>query len=53
MCYTETIVECFFNRKRATSHPMSQFKGKHSTRSEHIPRAHLEFAEWTPERFIS
>ena len=51
--YTESIVECFFNRKRVASHPRSQLKGKHSTRSEHMPRAHLEFAEWTPERFIS
>jgi transposase len=51
--YTETIVECFFNRKRVASHPRSQLKGKHSTRPEHMPRAHLEFAEWTPERFIS
>jgi transposase len=51
--YTETIVECFFNRKRVASHPRSQLKGKHSTRPEHMPRAHLEFAEWTPERFIA
>lgn len=51
--YTETIVECFFNRKRVASHARSQLKGKHTTRPEHMPRAHLEFAEWTPERFIS
>ncbi len=51
--YTETIVECFFNRKRVASHPRSQLKGKHTTCREHMPRAHLEFAEWTPERFIS
>lgn len=51
--YTETIVECFFNRKRVVSHLRSQLKGKHTTCPEHMPRAHLEFAEWTPERFIS
>ena len=51
--YTETIVECFFHRKRVASHTRSQLKGKHTTRPEHMPRAHLEFAEWTPERFIS
>lgn len=51
--YTETIVECFFNGKRVASHPRSGLKGKHSTRPEHMPKAHLEFAEWTPERFIS
>jgi len=51
--YTETIVECFFNRKRVASHQRSQLKGKPTTCREHMPRAHLEFAEWTPERFIS
>ena len=51
--YTETIVECFFNRKRVASHQRSYLKGKPTTCREHMPRAHLEFAEWTPERFIS
>ena len=50
---TETTVECFFNRKRVASHLRSHLKGKPTTCSEHMPRAHLEFAEWTPERFIS
>lgn len=53
VCYTETIVECFFNGKRVASHPRSRLKGKHSTSPEHMPKAHLEYAEWTPERFIS
>jgi len=51
--YTETTVECFFNGKRVASHPRSYLKGKPTTLHEHMPRAHLEFAEWTPERFIS
>lgn len=50
---TATIVECFFNKKRVASHPKSSLKGKHTTCPEHMPKAHLEFAEWTPERFIS
>ena len=50
---TETTVECFHNRKRVASHLKSSMKGKHTTCPEHMPRAHREFAEWTPERFIS
>jgi len=51
--FTGTTVECFFNSKRVASHARSFLKGKHTTCPEHMPRAHLEFAEWTPERFIS
>ena len=50
---TATTVECFFNRKRVASHLKSPLKGKPTTLPEHMPRAHLEYAEWTPERFIS
>lgn len=50
---TENTVECFFNGKRVASHARSFLKGKPTTCPEHMPRAHLEFAEWTPERFVS
>jgi len=51
--YTETIVECLYKGNRVASHPRSFAQGKHTTTPEHMPKAHREFAEWTPERIIS
>ncbi len=51
--YTETTVECFYKGNRVTSHPRSSVRGRHTTIPEHMPKAHLEFAAWTPERIIS
>jgi len=51
--YTETIVECFYKGNRVASHHKSSLQGKHTTTPEHMPKAHREFAEWTPERIIS
>lgn len=51
--YTETVVECFYKRNRVASHHKSSIQGKHTTTPEHMPKAHREFAEWTPERIIS
>ena len=51
--YTETIVECFYKGNRVASHPKLSVQGKHTTTPEHMPKAHREFAEWTPERIIS
>lgn len=50
--YTATTVECFHNGKRVASHAKSSLKAKHTTCAEHMPKAHREFAEWTPERLI-
>lgn len=51
--YTESIVECFCKGNRVASHPRSMAKGKYTTDPEHMPKAHREYAEWSPERFIS
>lgn len=51
--YTETTVECFLKGARVASHPRSTLKGKHSTVPEHMPKAHREYAEWTPPRLIA
>jgi transposase len=48
--YTETTVECFHKGKRVASHARSMLKGLHTTDPEHMPKAHKELAEWTPER---
>ena len=47
---TEATVEIFRRGTRIESYPRSYAKGKYTTRKEHMPRAHLDQAEWTPER---
>jgi len=50
--YTESIVECFHKAKRVASHVRSVVKGRHTTVSDHMPKGHRSYAEWTPERLI-
>ncbi len=49
---TAHTVECFLKGKRVASHRRSYRKGKHTTVTEHMPKAHQEYAEWTPRRLI-
>ena len=49
---TNTTVECFQNGKRVASHQRSRRQGGHTTVKEHMPKAHREYAEWTPERLV-
>ncbi|MBU1471597.1 MAG: IS21 family transposase [candidate division Zixibacteria bacterium] len=57
---TNRTVECFHNGKRVASHLRSdspikvedKLAGRHTTITEHMPRAHREYAEWTPERLV-
>jgi transposase len=51
--YTETTVECFAKGNRIASHARSWIKGRHTTTPEHMPKAHREFAAWTPQRMIA
>jgi transposase len=37
---------------RVTSHVRSFVRGRHTTKPEHMPKAHREHAEWTPSRMI-
>lgn len=46
---TPTTIECFHKGKRIALHKRS-YKPGHSTLREHMPRAHQEYLEWTPER---
>jgi len=50
--YTERTVECLYRGQRVASHIRSHAKGRHSTVAEHMPAAHRQYAEWTPERII-
>jgi transposase len=50
---TATTIECLHKGNRVASHPRSSLLGKYSTRPEHMPKAHREYAEWTPQRIIA
>lgn len=45
-------IECFHQGKRVASHVRSFRRGKHTTLTEHMPRPHRDYAEWTPERLV-
>jgi transposase len=49
---TESIVEVFFHSKRVASHIRSYARGRYTTVADHMPKAHRDYAEWTPERVI-
>ena len=49
---TSSIVEAFFHNKRVASHIRSYAKGRYTTITEHMPKSHRDYAEWTPERVI-
>lgn len=50
--YTARTVECFHQGQRVASHRRSPLKGRHTTVTEHMPSAHREYAEWTPQRLV-
>lgn len=50
--YTQRTIEIFHQNKRVASHIRSHQKGRYTTVKEHMPKAHREYAEWTPERLI-
>ena len=50
---TEATVEIFRRGTRIESYPRSYLKGKYTTLKHHMPRAHLDQVEWTPERLTS
>ncbi len=49
---TAAAVEVFWKGERIASHLRSLNKFKHTTVKEHMPKAHQEHAQWTPERII-
>lgn len=46
------VVEIFHKGKRVASHRRAFLKGRHSTVTAHMPKAHQQYAEWTPQRLI-
>lgn len=49
---TETTIEVMRGLKCLTSHARSYVKGKYTTKTEHMPKAHQAQAGMTPERLI-
>jgi transposase len=49
---TSTTVEILFKNRRVTSHKRSYVPGQHTTLSEHMPKSHQKYLEWTPSRII-
>jgi transposase len=47
---TTHVVELLFKGKRVASHRRSHLKGRHSTVTAHMPKAHQHYAQWTPKR---
>jgi transposase len=49
---TVLTLEIFHKNKRVASHVRKYTRG-YSTIPEHMPKAHREYAEWTPERLVN
>lgn len=49
---TAQTVEVFHRGKRVAAHRRDHRKGKHTTITEHMPKAHQAYLEWTPTRLI-
>jgi transposase len=49
---TETTVEIMRRGRRIESYARSYAKGQFTTLAHHMPRAHRDHVEWTPERII-
>jgi transposase len=50
--FTQNTVEVFYKNKRVASHRRSYKKGASTIVAEHMPKAHQEYAKWTPRRII-
>ena len=50
---TAHTVEVLHKGSRIASHVRSPVKGRHTTVTSHMPKAHREYAEWTPQRLIA
>jgi transposase len=50
--FTQHTVEAFFKARRVASHVRSYRKGSFTTLTEHMPKAHQQYLEWTPQRLI-
>ncbi len=52
VCTSERTVEVFYREERIASHRRSYRKGGYTTVTEHMPKSHQRYAEWSPQRVI-
>ncbi len=52
LSYTADTVEVLHRGERVASHRRSAIKGRHTTAPEHMPEAHRQMGDWTPERLV-
>ena len=50
---TATTVEVFHKNRRVVGHQKSLRQNCHTTLTEHMPKAHQKYLEWTPSRIIN
>lgn len=53
---TQNTVEVFFEGQRIAAHrrvaDLLQYRGRHTTINEHMPKAHQRYGDWSPQRLI-
>ncbi len=49
---TARTVELIHKGRRVASHQRAYQPGRHTTVNAHMPKAHREYAEWTPQRLV-
>lgn len=50
---TAAVVEVLHHGQRVASHARSPLAGRHTTVTEHMPKAHQKHLEWTPQRLLN
>ena len=50
---TADTIGIIFKGKRIASHPRSYQRGKFTTITEHMPKSHQAYKDWTPSKLIS
>lgn len=51
--FSETVVEIFDRGQRVASHRRSRLPGRATTCSQHRPKCHRRYLQWSPSRLIS
>jgi transposase len=51
--YTATVVEVLYKHKRIASHRRDDRPRQHTTVSEHMPKSHRDYQQWSPSRMIA
>lgn len=47
---TQNTIECFHRGQRVASHRRANQKGRHTTLAAHMPQAHRQAGDWSPQR---